>query len=251
MEARSFIGLVSYFRKFLPTVSALLQPIQATVTMKPRFFWTDEAEGAFQSCKALLTVNLCLSFPNFNLPFVLSTDASSFAAGAVLEQEHGVVSYFSRKFIGSERNYPTYEKELFAVYLSVKKFSHYLRPKQFTIVTDNSAVSAFLKTETTNPRVIRWITYLLSFSFVIIHKSGKENPVADFCSRYPVSTLQETTKLESIATYLKDPTNAAVSSNILRLAQNYLLLNGQLYRKAKPFPKKVLSATELQQTLKY
>jgi hypothetical protein len=135
---RSFVGLVSYFRKFLPDITRLLEPIQNSIKTK-NFTWDNYAEQAFLQCKTLLTTDLSLKFPDFTRPFTLATDASSFAAGATLEQDHGVVSYFSKKFTGSELNYSTYEKELFAIILALKKFGHYLRSTQFTIYTDNSA----------------------------------------------------------------------------------------------------------------
>ena len=111
---------------------------------------------------------------------------------------------FSKKFSGSELNYSTYEKELFAVILSVKKFSHYLKSGRFTIYTDNSAVSALLKQPLAeNTRVTRWITYLLSFDFNIIHRNGKVNQAADFCSRHPVAAITEDPDEDSTSPYQK------------------------------------------------
>jgi hypothetical protein len=125
-----------------------------------------------------------LQSPDYNKPFTIATDASNVALGAVLSQEGKPVAFLSKTFSDRECNWDIYEKELFAVIYTIRKWEHYLQSNiPFTIITDNNAVSHFQTQKKLNAKQMRWITYLATFSFNIIHRPGTENKVADAISR--------------------------------------------------------------------
>jgi hypothetical protein len=105
------------------------------------FVWSEDTDEAFNTLKQLLTSELLLQYPDFTKPFILSTDASNYALGAVLSQgEIGCdlpVVYGSRTLSKTERNYPTVEKELLAIVWGCHHFRPYLYGRKFTVVTDH------------------------------------------------------------------------------------------------------------------
>ena len=165
---RSFLGLASYFRKFIANFSIVVKPLQDLI-VSPRFSWSVECDRCFNLVKHLLTSDPILQLPDFDKMFILSTDASSYAVGAVLEQDFDgevkPIAYYSRKLNKSEQNYSNYEKEALAVVAGFKQFYKYLIIQRFIVFTDNSAVASILNSKEPSGRIIRWINYLLSFDF--------------------------------------------------------------------------------------
>ncbi|GLI61647.1 hypothetical protein VaNZ11_004071 [Volvox africanus] len=142
--------------------------------------WDKSCEKAFQVLKDTPT----------SAPFMLTTDASDYATGGVLSQvQNGVervIAYESRKLTPAERNYPAHDREMLAVVHCLRVWWHHLKgPHPVTIWTDNSAVSAFKTQPRLNRRQVRWLADLEEFNYVIEHKPGKTNVVADAVSRRP------------------------------------------------------------------
>jgi hypothetical protein len=117
-EVRAFIGLASYYRRFVPRFAEIARALNWLVKKKSRWQWSDEQQQAFEELKQRLTEAPILSFVNWELPFVLTTDGSKQGLGAILQQrlEDGnltVVSYASRSLNGAEKNYsPTHLERL-------------------------------------------------------------------------------------------------------------------------------------------
>jgi hypothetical protein len=130
-----------------------------------------------------------LSPPDFSQPFVVRTDASDFAVGAVIGQGTGkqecVVAYTSRKLNPAELNYPTHEKELLAVVNALREWRHYLQGQPFTVITDNWAVKHAQTSPQLSRRQARWLETLQEYDFKIEHKPGHTNDVPDALSRRP------------------------------------------------------------------
>ena len=123
-ETRSFLGLVNYYRRFIPDLSNIGRPLYNLIKKETRFQWTSDCQAAFDSLKQKLTTSPMLVYPHFDRPFCVSTDASNLGAGAVLSQVHEgqerPIAYFSHKFNGAESRYETVEQELYAVVLALK-----------------------------------------------------------------------------------------------------------------------------------
>ena len=111
-EVRSFLGLTGYYRKFVPKYSSIASPLTNLTKDDIVFEWTEECQEAFDNLKVKLTTAPILGYPNYELPFILETDASLKGLGAVLSQKHEgvnyVVAYASRKLSGAEFNDSNY-----------------------------------------------------------------------------------------------------------------------------------------------
>jgi len=87
-EVRQFLGMLSWYRRFLENFSVRARPLTRLTSKKQKWQWTDKEENAFTSLKAALTTAPVLACPDFTKTFVLQTDASNIGLGAVLTQHH-------------------------------------------------------------------------------------------------------------------------------------------------------------------
>lgn len=187
-ELRSFLGLAGYYRRFIKDFSKIALPLTDLLSTKLQWTsttWTSAQDQAFETLKTSLTTAPVVSAPDFSLPFLLKTDASDYAIGAVLVQGSSVIAYDSRKLNSAERNYPVHERELLAIVSALNTWRHYLLGRRFTIETDNHPTSHILTQPRLSPRQARWLDRLAEFDCEIRYKSGKINTVADALSRRP------------------------------------------------------------------
>lgn len=139
-EVRSFHGLASFYRKFIRGFSQVCAPILETIKeVKQRFRWTEAADRNFNLLKKKITEEPILALPNFEKVFQVETDASGVAVGVVLSQEKRTIAYFSKKLNDAKKKYSSYDKEFYAIVLALKKWRHYLLPKEFVLYSDNHA----------------------------------------------------------------------------------------------------------------
>nr|GEU90950.1 hypothetical protein [Tanacetum cinerariifolium] len=131
-----------------------------------------------------------LALPNLQRPSEFETDASGYAMGAVLYQEGSPIAYHSEMFQGAQKNYPTYDKELFALHQVMKHWRCYLLGKETVIHTDHQPLQ-YLQSQAKLQQGchMKWITYLQQFNLVIKYKKGSQNKLADMLSRPPVIML--------------------------------------------------------------
>jgi len=129
-ELKGFLGLAGYYRRFIPNFSKISKPLTELLKKNTPYIWNDKTENAFITLKTLLMTEPLLQYPDFTRPFVLTTDASNDAIGAVLSQgpigKDLPIAYASRTLNNAERNYPTVEKELLAIVWGCKYFRQYL-----------------------------------------------------------------------------------------------------------------------------
>jgi hypothetical protein len=132
-----------------------------------------------------------LSLPNFFKTFEIECDASGVGIGVVLMQEGRPIAYFSEKLSRATLNYPTYDKELYALVRALEMWQHCLWPKEFMIHTEHESLKHLKGQHKLNKRHARWVEFIETFPYVIRYKQGKENVVADVLScRYALlSTL--------------------------------------------------------------
>lgn len=191
-DVRSFIGLCGYYRRFICDFSRVARPLHQLTEKNRRFAWDEECDRAFQKLKGLLITAPILCQPRLELPFILDTDASQHAMGAVLSQNidggERVVEYYSKTFNRAEQNYCVTRRELLAVVRSVKHFEPYLLGRHFVLRTDHASLKWLMNFREPEGQVARWIQRLQEFNFDVIHRSGAKHANADALSRRPCTT---------------------------------------------------------------
>ena len=186
-ELRSFVGLASYYRRFIEGFSKIAKPLTDLFQKEKDYEWKTKQEESFEKLKEKLTTTPILIFPDFKKEFILYTDASGYALGAVLsqkgedEKEH-VIAYASKSLTKPEQNYSTTELECYAVIWGIEKFHHYLAGRKFKVVTDHYALK-WLQTAALKGRRARWILRLQPYDFEVIYKEGRKHKNADTLSR--------------------------------------------------------------------
>ncbi len=193
-EVRQFLGLAGYYRRFIPNYSELTSPL-TDLTKKEApdpVQWMELCQQALTKVKAALCGGPLLHSPNFDLPFLLQTDASDRGLGAVLSQVVGAeerpVLYLSRKLSKRETRYSTIEKECLAIRWAVLTLRYYLLGCEFTLCSDHAPLQWLHRIKDTNARITRWYLALQPFKFKVVHRPGMA--VADFLSRNGGGGLQ-------------------------------------------------------------
>ena len=176
-EVRSFHGLASFYRRFIPHFSSVMAPVTDCMKGK-QFSWMEEAGVAFERIKELLTTAPILALPDFQLLFELHTDASKVGIGGVLSKKGRPIAYFSEKLSGAKMRYGTYDVEFYAIVQAIKHWRHYLFQKEFVLYTDHEALKHLQGQDKISARHASWVAYLQQFTFVVKHKSGVTNRVA-------------------------------------------------------------------------
>ena len=145
-QFRQFIGLASYFRKFIPKFSQMMKPLYALISDDRNITWTDRHEKIRQQVVSVLTDAPVLTIFNPNYPIELYTDASSESYGATLthqaEGKNKVIEYYSKRTSPAESRYHSYELESLAIVNAVKHFRHHLHGREFLVVTDCNSLKA-------------------------------------------------------------------------------------------------------------
>ncbi len=188
-DVRSFLGLTSYYRRFIPEFARRSKPLADLTKKKCLFNWTEEVQKSFDDLKQCLTTTPILRCPDFNLPFKLYTDACDYGIGAVLAQEapdgEVVIAYASRLLKSSEKKYAVLQKEALGIVWSLKHFYPYLYGRHFVIVTDHRPLKWLKTMNAPNNLFARWISEIQAFDFEVVHRPGRLHSNADTLSRYP------------------------------------------------------------------
>lgn len=192
---QQFVGMVNYYHRFIPRLAELLKPIHehlAYLLKLPKtsknFSWTQSCSEAFTAVKQSLAEVVMLAHPLDEGFFSITTDASNFAIGAVLQQfKDGYwepLAFFSKKLQPAEIKYSAFGRELLAIYLAIKQFRYFVEGREFTVYTDQKALTSAINSKTDRcPRMTRQLDFISQFTTDIQHISGKDNVVADTLSR--------------------------------------------------------------------
>ncbi|XP_033733848.1 uncharacterized protein LOC117322984 [Pecten maximus] len=188
-QVRSFLGLASFYRRFIPNFSAIAIPL-SDLTKKGlanKVEWNDSHEKAFVTLKMMLTSSPVLKLPDLTQEFILRTDASDTGIGAILLQEENdkpmPVAYASRKLLPREKNYAIIERECLAIVWGIQKFEPYLYGREFVLETDHQPLTYLNRTRTANGRLMRWALMLQPYRFRLRAIKGCDNVGADYLSR--------------------------------------------------------------------
>lgn len=221
-QAYRYRGMINYYHRFIPHLSDHLSPIhthlsqfadkknkskkpgkEKTKVLKPKdFYWPPDCQEAFKESKQALANATLLALPDPDAPISIATDASDLAVGSVLQQlvnDHWEpLAFFSKKLESAETRYSAFDRELLAIYLSIKHFRYYLEGRGFTIFTDHKPLVNAMQSKTErSPRQSRHLDFIAQFSTDIQYVKGQENVVADTMSRLSEIDLS-TPRLEEL-----------------------------------------------------
>ena len=203
---QGFLGLVGYFRRHIKDYSKIAKPLYDMFKgeechVKKRHGknrvhfkknqWGEKQEAAFRKLIEAATTAPLLTYPDWDKPFILTTDASAYALGFVLTQEHEdgehPVAFGSRLLKGAELNYSNTDREMLAVVTGIKHYRQYLYGKYFKVRTDHQAIVLINKGEMCRQRVCKWILELQDYNFDIEYVSATKIKHADALSRIRVN----------------------------------------------------------------
>lgn len=188
-EVRRFVAFANYYRKFIPNFATISIPLNRLLKKDVEFNFNKDCEKSFELLKEILTSPKILQFPNFNEEFILRTDASGFALGAVLSNsDDRPIAYASKTLNKSEKNYSTIEKELLAIVWAVKHYRPYLFGRKFKILTDHRPLVYLFSLKEPSSRLTKFRLLLEEYNFYVEYSPGKDNCTADALSRIKVES---------------------------------------------------------------
>lgn len=194
-EVKRFIGMCSWYRRFIKDFSSLVNPLNALLKGKKKkqtISWNDDAEAAFLAIKQKLVSAPVLSQPDFSQKFFVQSDASDVGIGGMLTQfidgEEKVIAYASRSLSKAERNYSVTERECLAVIFCIEKFRPWIEGTPFTVITDHYSLLWLNNLKTPSGKLSRWLLRLRQHTFDLQHRKGSMHLVPDALSRIPYSS---------------------------------------------------------------
>ncbi|CAD6199495.1 unnamed protein product [Caenorhabditis auriculariae] len=200
-ELRSFLGLCSFYRKFIFKFGTICKPLYELISEKVKFEWTTETLAAFDHIKQELIKAPVLAQPdiegaiNGSKPFIIYTDASRKGIGAVLCQK-GIdeflhpIFFSSKGLSAAEVRYGITELEALGVIHAVRKFHQFIYGIGATVRTDHQPLLCFFKRGELSPKVMRWALDVQRYQINLEYVKGKANVVADALSRGPTQILE-------------------------------------------------------------
>ena len=179
---RGFLGLVSYYRKFIKGFGSIAAPLNRLLT-KDGFTWSQEAIDALSQLKEALSSPPVLRLPDFTQRFVVECDACGIGIGAILSQQGKPIAFFNEALKVAALVLSTYEKEMLTIVKAILKWRPYLLNQPFTVKTYHKSLKFLMEQRITTPAQARWLPKLLGYDYVIEYKRGLENQGADALSR--------------------------------------------------------------------
>lgn len=252
-EVRRFLGLASFFRRFVKDFASKARPLTNLLKKDTPWRWTEEEAFAFQSLKQSLTDRPILALYDHTAETQLHTDASRIGVAGILLQRKGClpfrpIAYFSRQTTPDEQKLHSFELETLAVVSSLQKFRVYLLGIKFTIFSDCHALRSTFTKRDLVPRISRWWIQFLEFDCTIEYRPGDKMAHVDCLSRKPVeignddvhtldiltikaedwiTTVQSgDTEVKRIKEILEDPETAKVAS----ICKEYRVKNGRVFK---------------------
>ncbi|KAJ5413808.1 gag/polymerase/env polyprotein [Penicillium cosmopolitanum] len=194
---QSFLGFCNFYRRFIERYSHICRPLHQLTRKEVLFKWSPECQAAFDTLKINLASAPILRHYDPEAETKVETDASEGCTGAVLHQRSSPtlpwhpVAFLSKSMDPAERNYDTGDQEMLAIVRALTEWRPELeglqRMERFVIYSDHGPLQAFMTTKKLNGRQSRWQEFLSRFYFVIHHKPGKHNIIADILSQKELS----------------------------------------------------------------
>jgi hypothetical protein len=169
-QLRQFIGMINYYRDMWVRQSEVLAPLTKLCSKTVKFQWTEMEQKAFEQAKRIICKEVLLSYPDFNEPFEIHTDASDLQLGTVIAQKGKPIAFYSRKLTPTQRRYTTTEREPLAIVETLKEFRNILLGQQINVYTDHQNLT--YKQFNTN-RVMRWRLLSEEYGPNILYVQGR------------------------------------------------------------------------------
>ena len=189
-ELQRFLGMVGYYRKFIPKAAAHMFHLFEALKGKPKSLnWTPDCQASFEAIKEALAGAALLFHPRPGATLALTTDASNLAVGGVLEQRGPrgwePLAFYSSKLKPNEKLWPPYDRELLGAFKAIRHFKHMLEGRAFTLYTDHQSLVPSLskKTDAQTARQMYQLSCIAEYTTDIRYVEGKANLVADALSR--------------------------------------------------------------------
>ena len=190
-DVRSLLGLCSDYTRYIKNFAMIARPLHKASETKSSFTWTEETPEAFESLTKHSSSTPILAFPDLREPFILYTDASLTAMGAVLAQvqdgKERAICHASKTFSKSQTNYSATKRELLAIIIFTRHFKHYLLGTKFKIVTDKCALQWLHNFKDPDGLTARWLEKLAAFDYEVQQRPGKSIGHADGLLRIPIA----------------------------------------------------------------
>lgn len=224
-EVKTFVAFANFYRKFVPNFAKIALPLNQLTRKKVVFKWSEECQCSFNIIKKALMTPPILKYPNFRKMFIISTDASDLALGAVLSQNYGgkdmPIHYASRTMTKGESRKSTIEKELAAIHWAILYFKPYVYGRHFKIKTDHRPLVYLFSLKNPTSKLNRMRLEIEEFDFEVVYVPGKQNSVADALSRVTIKDLKDQYKwVLAVTTRLKKKQEEARNSTLDCLAEN-------------------------------
>ena len=202
---RRILGMLGFYQRFIPNFAQIVHPLRELMNADT-FQWTKKHSESFESIKAALINSITLDFPSPHATqFTITSDASDVCIGSCLHQtvndQSRPLAFFSRKLSAAERNYSTFDKELLAIFASVKKWHSLLEGYTVTVFSDHKPIVGAFKSNSPrfSQRQQRQLSLISEYVQDIVHIPGSSNVVADTLSREVAHNDEISSDSESIA----------------------------------------------------
>lgn len=226
-KVQGFLGMANYYRKFIKDYSHHAKPLTEATSAKKAFKFTPECRQAFNKLKDMLAYDVTLVIADFSKKFIITSDASDVAIGAVLSQgeppNDRPIQFFSKTLTAIQRSYPAHERECLALAEAIKEFDTYIRGRKFTIITDSQCLVYLFTNTNGNKRLLRQAVEIFDLDFDIRFRPGKLNSVADALSRIEIQSDPDIIREMAVKDYL------------MEYAQNKKLVRAVTRQQAKAF----------------
>ncbi|GBG74457.1 hypothetical protein CBR_g18866 [Chara braunii] len=246
-DVRSFLGLALYYMRFVKGFQSIAAPLSRLQSPLVPFEFSNEARHVFHTLKTALLQAPVLSIYDPTLPTKVTTDASGYGIGAVLEQHDGTdwhpVEYFSQKVPPINTLDDARKKELLAFVTILKRWRHFLLGRRrFTWATDNNPLTYYKTQDIVSSTIGRWMYFIDQFDFTSKHIPGSSNKAADALSRRPdlcalvhsTVGLDENLQQHFVNSYKSDPGFSTLYADLSSdqpdqpPARNYHIVDGSL-----------------------
>ena len=224
-ELTSFLGAVSYYRRYLPDLATITAPLDRLRSSEVTWRWTDEEQAAFGKLKELLASDHVVACYNPKLPVKVETDASKFGLGGVISHvmadgSEKPIEFASRKLSKSEVKYSQIDKEALAIVWAVRRFHYYLYGRAFELVTDHMPLTHIFNqnkgiSEMSSNRLSRYALILMNYNYTIRYRNTKLHANCDMLSRLPRSGIEENESDEEAEVFAMNMDDSFIDARLI------------------------------------